>query len=112
MYLLQNDYIFLGHLNTQAGEHLPGMLFWWQGDIASGIDFTDAAATDWWTGRLQNLLQGTVLKMKWTIFYFYVSFSAGNRHRLLQVRRRGGPVHALILHPGHKLLHLAKQGWQ
>ena len=33
------------------------MVFWWQGDIASAIDFTDAAATEWWTGRLQKLLQ-------------------------------------------------------
>ena len=47
--------------NAQAGEPLPGMVFWWQGDIASAIDFTNAAATEWWTGRLQKLLQEIVL---------------------------------------------------
>ena len=31
------------------------MVYWWQGDLAGYVDFTNEAATDWWKQRLETL---------------------------------------------------------
>ena len=37
--------------------NLPGLTWWWQGVIASYVDFTNSEAVEWWSQRLeQNFL--------------------------------------------------------
>ncbi len=41
----------LGHFikdRNDAAQNLPGLTPWWQGDMASYIDFTSSGAVDWW----------------------------------------------------------------
>ena len=35
--------------------NLPGLTWWWQGVLASYVDFTNAEAVQWWSQRLERL---------------------------------------------------------
>lgn len=35
--------------------NLPGLVWWWQGVLASYVDFTNPEAVTWWSSRLQQL---------------------------------------------------------
>ena len=35
--------------------NLPGLVWWWQGVLASYVDFTNPAAVKWWSKRLNDL---------------------------------------------------------
>ena len=37
--------------------NLPGLVWWWQGVLASYVDFTNPEAVSWWSSRLEHLRQ-------------------------------------------------------
>lgn len=36
-------------------NHMPGLTYWWQGDLSGYVDFTNPAAVEWWSARLEKL---------------------------------------------------------
>ncbi len=34
---------------------LPGLVWWWQGVLASYVDYTNPEAVKWWSDRLEKL---------------------------------------------------------
>ena len=42
-------------MTSEVTRILPGLTWWWQGDLAGYIDFTNAEAVTWWTERLEKL---------------------------------------------------------
>ena len=37
--------------SKQIVGHLPGLMWWWQGNLASYVDFTNSRAVTWWRVR-------------------------------------------------------------
>ena len=46
---------FIRDKKGQPGRgNLPGLVWWWQGVLASYVDFTNPFAVDWWSERLRH----------------------------------------------------------
>lgn len=62
--LKPKSYFIRDSKTNQAGDPLPGMVYWWQSDLAGYVDFTNDEAVQWWkVGMLRPYVDPEIIKV-------------------------------------------------